>query len=198
MNFLLLDARGFLAALLLAVGLLYFGGVNALLLILVFFVLGNIVTRIGQKTKKKLKIVEYSRSLKNVVSNGLVPLIFCAMGYEKAFIYSVAAVSADKFASELGVLFEVPVSLATWKKVVEGTSGAVSKVGTLFSAVGAFLIAVAAISLGYKMDVTMVTIVGVIGCFADSIVGILEEKGIGTKETSNLICAAVGGLFGLI
>jgi uncharacterized protein (TIGR00297 family) len=170
---------------------------NALLLIVVFFLSGNIVTKIGQKTKKKLKIVEYSRSWRNVVSNGLFPLVFCAMGGEKAFVYSVAAVTADKFASELGVLFGAPISLDRFERVIEGTSGAVSMAGTLFSVVGAFILAVSANAIGYKTDVFFTTLVGVIGCFADSVVGVLEERGVGTKETSNMICSIVGGLFGL-
>ena len=198
MNLLQLDKKGVLSAVFLGIGLFYFGGLNAFLMVLVFFVSGNIVTGIGYKTKKKLKIVEYSRTWKNVVSNGFFPLVFCALGYEKAFVYSVAAITADKFASELGVLFGAPISLEKFERVVEGTSGAVSTAGTIFSIVGAFLIAFFANLIGYRVDLLFTTLAGTLGCFADSFAGIFEEKGIGTKETSNMICALIGGLFGFV
>lgn len=198
MNLILLDKKGIFSALMLATGLYHYGGTKAVILLVIFLIMGNFVTNIGKKTKKKLNIIEYSRSWKNVVSNGLIPFVFCFFGYEKAFVCSVAAITADKFGSELGVLFGAPISLENFEKVVEGTSGAISNIGTLFSIIGALLLAVFANLIGYNYDVLYVTFAGFIGCFADSVAGVFEEKGIGTKETSNMICAIVGGLVGKI
>lgn len=198
MNLILLDQKGIISAFLLGLGVYYSGGIKAISLLCLFLLIGNFVTNIGKKTKKKLKIMEYSRSWKNVISNGLIPLIFCYLGYEKAFVCSIAAITADKFGSELGVLFGAPISLEHFKRVIEGTSGAISTLGTLFSITGALIIAIFAYALGYKYNIFFVTFSGFIGCFADSVAGVFEEKGIGTKETSNIICAAVGGLIGRI
>ena len=39
-------------------------------------------------------------------------------------------------------------------------------------------------------------LIGFAGSFADSIAGVLEERGIGNKATTNIICSAVGALLG--
>ncbi|MFA5077374.1 MAG: DUF92 domain-containing protein, partial [Candidatus Micrarchaeia archaeon] len=116
------------------------------------------------------------------------------------FIASVAAITSDKFASELGVLEKKkPIYLLTMKEVTPGTSGAVSPLGTLMSFAGALFIGAAAILIFGITPTTaiLVGVAGFLGSFADTLAGVFEEKGIGNKFTSNFICSLTGAILGL-
>lgn len=198
----MLDKPGF--ALSCAMGILafVFGGKEYLILLLVFLGLSVMATRYGEEEKKECGIYEYERSWENVLSNGLVPTILAVanpiFGYTP-FICSVAAITADKFASELGVLQKKkPIFLLTLTEVQKGTSGAISILGTIMSFAGALAIGAAAVIIfGIKPSVVLIIgIIGFIGSFTDSVAGILEERGIGNKSTSNILCSLIGGIFG--
>ena len=75
-NALMLDEKGIIAAI--GLGILYIltDGFKALFIVTLFLFIGNVVTKYGKKKKKKLKMAEYSRTWKNVISNGFIPLIF--------------------------------------------------------------------------------------------------------------------------
>ena len=173
-----------------------------LLLLLVFLVLSVMVTRFGHDKKRDLGLYEHERSWENVLANGVVPTI-CAVlspyvGWGP-YVGSLAAITADKFASELGVLGGDPVSLLNLKKVKRGTNGAITAFGTLMSLDGAILIGIVAfISLpGVDLwKVVGIGLVGFAGSMADSVVGVLEERGIGNKATTNAICSQFGAVCG--
>lgn len=200
----MLDRKGLVAAFLIGVIIFYFGSLAHLALILSFLFLSVWATRYGEEEKKSLGIYEYERGLSNVLSNGLVPTIFAFLNQNLGaipFISSVAAITADKFASELGVLSKSkPIFLLTFREVPPGTSGAISFLGTLMSLAGAFSIATLSIFFFNLKPSTalLIGIAGFIGCFADTLAGIFEEKGIGNKSTSNIIGSLVGGLAGLM
>jgi len=46
--------------------------------------------------------------------------------------------------------------------------------------------------------ILLVTAAGLAGDVIDSIAGYFEERGVGNKYTSNLLCAASGALFGML
>jgi len=174
-------------------------------LIFAFLIFALLATRFGYYEKKEMGIYEHDRSWENVLSNGLVPAIVSVIGFFLGFgplpyICSIAAVTADKFASELGVLGGDPTSLDGFKKVKPGTSGAVSPTGTIMSLVGAAGIGIISIFLfGITPTVAlMITFVGFAGSFADTLFGVLEEKGFGTKGTTNLLCSIVGAALGFL
>jgi len=97
------------------------------------------------------------------------------------FAASLAAVNADTWATELGVLNRTPPRLVnTWKPVEPGTSGAVSWAGTLAALAGAALIALLAVFLtpaGWVEGVSPLALAGVLtaaglaGSFFDSFLG---------------------------
>lgn len=198
----MLDKKGLALSAVMGVITLFFGGKECLALLLTFLAISVMATRYGEDEKKERGIYEYERSWENVFSNGLVPTVLAVASPligPMPFITSVAAVTADKFASELGVLGKKkPIFLFTLKEVQPGTSGAVSTMGTIMSFAGALAIGAAAIFLfGIKPSAALVIGAGgLAGSIADSIAGIAEEKGIGTKSTSNIICSAVGGICG--
>ncbi|MEM3364135.1 MAG: DUF92 domain-containing protein [Candidatus Micrarchaeia archaeon] len=201
----MLDKAGFLLALMMGVIILVLGypqGIQMLLLMFVFLLVSVIATKYGARSKKRLNIFEGERGWKNVISNGLVPTIMVVALFFTgdnmfllAYVASIASVTADKFASELGV-FDIPFFLWGMRKVKPGTSGAVSVLGTMASLSGAFVISLSSVYLlGIPIQVAFfIGLIGFLGGFIDSIFGILEERGIGNKYTTNFICSVAGAL----
>lgn len=198
----MLDKKGLALSVVIGVLMLVFGGQQYLALIMFFLAISVLATRYEEDVKKEYGIYEYERSWENVLSNGLVPTVLAIAHLfigPIPFIASVAAVTADKFASELGVLGKSkPIFLLTFKEVPPGTSGAVSVFGTVMSFAGAAAIGAAAVLIfGIKPSTALViACAGLLGSIVDSIAGIFEEKGMGSKSTSNLLCSVAGGIAG--
>ncbi len=213
MNPFLLDKLGLTLALVMGIVILISGGqygFQMLAVIFIFLIVSVYVTKYGAAIKRKMNIYEGERGWKNVLSNGLMPTVLALMYYFNPFNYdpnvyifayvaSIASITADKFASEIGV-FDKPAFLWGMKKVKPGTSGAVSILGTLASLSGAFIVS---ISASYFLPITMedafyLGIIGFIGSFADSVFGIFEEWGLGNKYSTNFICSLVGTILAFL
>lgn len=205
MKILLLDMIGIIVVLLAAGIVAAFSGpyvIPNLLVALTFLIVGIVITKYKYEEKKEKGVYEHERSWQNVVSNSAFPL-FCCIAYSytgsiawiAAYLGGFAGAMADKFGSEIGVLSERPISLGSFKRVKQGTSGAVSPLGTYLSLIGALIIGVVGYFLYHysPLSIFSVAIFGLIGSVADSFAGVLEERGIGTKGTSNLICTIAGG-----
>lgn len=196
-----LDFGGIILALIMGVVITYFGGWNYLLLMLTFFSIAVIVTGYEHLSKRDMGIYEHERGWENVLSNGLLPTILAvASGIigPMPYIACIGAVAADKFASELGVLGGKPIDLATFKEAKPGTSGAVTVMGFIVSLAGGTVIGVAAMFL-FDLNATQALLIGgisLVGSIVDSLFGILEERGIGTKGTTNFICSLFGAILG--
>ncbi len=202
-NIALLDWAGILLAVAMGAVVALAGNSAFLLLLLVFLALAVVVTRFGHEQKREIGLYEHERSWENVLANGFVPML-CAVASPSIgwgpYVGSLAAITADKFASELGVLGGEPTYLLNFKKVKRGTNGAVTPFGLLMSFDGGLLIGVCAYFLlpGLTLwKVVGIGLVGFAGSMADSLVGVLEEKGIGTKATTNAICSIFGAVAGL-
>ncbi len=198
---LMLDKQGLILTIILGAFIFYFADWRYLFVIIAFFVLSTAATRYEHDRKRELGIYEHERSWENVLSNGLVPTILAVLSPNVGYIpylASVAAITADKFSSELGVLAGNPISLETLKPVREGKSGAISFLGLLTSLVGGIIIGLTGIAL-FGITPTSALLIGFcgfIGSFIDSIIGIFEEKGIGNKGTTNFFCSFSGALLG--
>jgi uncharacterized protein (TIGR00297 family) len=197
-----LDNRGLLLALFFGAILSFYGGVPYLALMLVFFALAVIITKYEYETKKEMGLYEHERGWENVLSNGLLPSILAVLSPftgPMPFISCLAAVTADKFGSEIGVLdTSNPVSLLGFESVKPGTSGAMSRMGTVGSFAGACAIGFFAIFV-FGLNPTQALLVGFAGLggsVADTLFGVFEERGLGTKGTTNFICSLVGALLG--
>ena len=222
MAVLTLNRAAVAVAVALALLLLFFGGSFGwafIALMLYFLVLAFLVTYLRLDYKEKRGLTDRVRGVKNVLSNGLAPLAFSIIYYAggalsnnllataglAGFLGSVAAITSDKFSSELGVLDGLPRVIFTMKVTKKGRSGAVTAFGLLMGALGAFLVAVVAIPLlgssiiasggaGTVGIIAIATASGLLGSVADSMVGYFEELGIGSKHTSNVIGSVIGGL----
>lgn len=199
----MLDKQGIILAIAMGAIIAVFGGLNYLILMLVFFVLAVGVTKYQHSKKRELGIYEHERSWENVLSNGIVPTVLAVVSPyfgPLPFICSISATTADKFASELGVLSGQPIDLGTLKHAKPGVSGAVSVLGTFVSLTGGILVGVSSMFL-FDVNANTALIIGLAGLFGsivDSIFGIFEEKGIGTKSTTNIICSLAGAAVGFL
>ncbi len=224
MEFLTLSVKGVILAFVFAAAFILLGfglGPFFLIAMIVFLVLSAIVTHLGLRYKKGLGVGQEPRGIWNVIANGLPPLIMAFLFWLSmiwhnnwlallaviGFLASVAAITADKFSSEVGVLDGRPKMIFTLKEVKKGTSGGITEVGLLAGLFAAFLIALLIFlipgnlavltgSYGFSLKKALlaITAAGFVGTIVDSMLGYYEERGIGNKFTSNFICGIVGGL----
>jgi len=197
-----LDLFGSIFMIIMGIIIILFAGVNWLVLIFIFMFLGLVSTKYKHEYKKDIGVYEGTRSLKNVISNGIVPFVMAAFGNYGGFIGSIATATADTLASEVGVV-QQPRLITTMKKVPPGTDGGISIVGTVAGIIGAGIIGVSAYLLGIFPDpfvtLKISIIAGTVGCFVDSILGaVLERRNYISNEYVNLIATITGAALGII
>jgi len=120
---------------------------------LFFFFSSSLLSNLG--SAQKLRLTAYAqkvnqRDVWQILANGLVPtllLIFWFNSQESIFILlfltSLAAATADTWATEIGVLSKSePRSILGFKKVPKGTSGGVSILGTMAGFAGSATIVI--------------------------------------------------------
>lgn len=183
-----LNRGGAYAAFIVGMVIFGLGGWGWAILLLTFFVTSSALSRMFKERKREAN-EKYAkggqRDAGQVFGNGGIPALFAALSvfFPEAtwpwlgFAASLAAVNADTWATELGVLNPTSPRLITdLRKVVEkGTSGAVSLVGTLASLAGAGVIGfLAALLSPTGIDLSFflwVTIAGLLGALFDSLLG---------------------------
>ena len=209
-----LDMFGFFIALVMGLLIFVFGGAVGiwfLLVILLFLIVSALVTRFKKRRKIAMKTYEHSRNWRNVLANGMVPLIISFLYFLNehmrfvgaevlvvAYVASVAAITADKFSSEVGILDNRVFDILTLKRIRPGKSGGVSLLGLAAGALGSFIIGVVLFSFSNGILLLFIVLVaGLVGDIGDSVLGYFEERGFGNKYTSNFVCAAVGAAVGI-
>ncbi len=192
--------------------LLYLGGTMGVFFLagmIWFLIISTVVTITGKDRKMRLHLYQEARGWRNVVANGLIPLIVVILyAFDQnshfisptilvvSYVASIAAVAADKFGSELGVLSRSrPITLLTLKPSKIGISGGVTAMGILAGIMGAALISLMLVGYGnYLFYMSIVIVSGLLGTLVDSVFGYFEEKGFGNKFTSNLMGCLAGCL----
>lgn len=161
------------------------GGLTWAILLLTFFITSSALSRAFKKRKQGLdeKFSKgHERDAGQVLANGGLATVFAGLYFffpDSAwtwvgFAASLAAVNADTWATELGVLNPHPPRLITnlTKAVEKGTSGGISLVGTLASLAGSALIALLASFLTGNWSLFLpVTLAGLAGSLFDSLLG---------------------------
>ncbi|MBI5352354.1 MAG: DUF92 domain-containing protein [Chloroflexi bacterium] len=161
------------------------GGWQWAILLLAFFITSSGLSRAFKKRKQGLdeKFSKgHERDAGQVFGNGGVATLFAAFHFFYpesivpwfGFAAALAAVNADTWATELGVLNPHPPRIITnLKKVVEkGTSGGISLIGTLASLTGSALIAfLASLLTGDWSLFLLITFSGLAGSLFDSFLG---------------------------
>ena len=184
-----LSRRGAVAATIVGTIIFGIGGWQWAVLLLTFFITSSGLSRLFKKRKARLdeKFSKgHERDAGQVFGNGGLATLFAALHAlypESIFLWigfaaSLAAVNADTWATELGVLNPTPPRMITdlTKRVEKGTSGGISIFGTLASLAGAALIALLAVTLSPNGTLTpahwlLVTAAGVSGSLFDSLLG---------------------------
>lgn len=169
------------------VGIIVFGlgGIEWAVLLLIFFVTSSVLSRLFKKRKHGLN-EKFSkgndRDAGQVFGNGGLATIFVlvnafypesAIGWV-GFAAALAAVNADTWATELGVLNPTPPTLITnfKKRIEKGTSGGVSLFGTFASLLGASIIALPAALFANNWSLfPIITFAGLAGSLFDSLLG---------------------------
>ena len=163
------------------------GGFPWATLLLTFFISSSALSRAFGKRKASLaeKFAKGNqRDWGQVLANGGLGAVlaigfFIAPQQEwiwLAFAGAMAAVNADTWSTELGVLSSVlPRLITNGREVERGTSGGVSLAGTLAAMGGAALVAVAAVSFppyqNWLLRLGIIILGGVIGSLFDSVLG---------------------------
>lgn len=161
------------------------GGWHWAILLLTFFITSSALSRAFKKRKQGLdeKFSKgHERDAGQVFGNGGIATLFAALHFFfpestlpwLGFAAALAAVNADTWATELGVLNPRPPRIITnLKKVVEkGTSGGISLIGTLASLTGSALIAFLASFLTDNWPLFLpITFCGLAGSLFDSFLG---------------------------
>lgn len=176
-------------------------GFSFFLIILSFFIISYAGTQVKSSMKKDINNEQSTRSIDNVVSNGLIPFFSALFGFNFIFFGSISSALADTLASELGVLSKrKPFMITDFREVLPGKDGAISTVGLLVSGLAgviiAFLVAFTGSSEVHVLFLVIIlSISGFLGSLFDSFLGAtLERRGDLSNGSVNFISTLFGGL----
>lgn len=183
-----MDVAGTVTALLVGSIILFFGGVQWFALLLVFLFVATIATRYKLEQKRLLGLAEGqtgTRSWRNVVANGALLATLAvaywatslsALGF--AYLGAISTSMSDTLATELGLLNPYAPRLITnlQQKVSTGSSGGISFYGEVASFMGAGVVSITALLLGFggsrsSMVFFSCLIGGILGSTFDSLLG---------------------------
>jgi len=164
------------------------GGLNWAIVLLWFFFSSSILSKIGEKEKDRLNLL-WSKGNKRdawqVLANGGVASLL-VIGHKISpepiwyflFISTMAAVTADTWGTEIGILSKSSVhSILNFRKVPKGTSGGITLPGSSASLLGSLSIAVLGILSPFAPyeikpeTIVLVTLAGFSASLVDSVAG---------------------------
>lgn len=179
----LLSRSGAVATFLLASLLYGIGGLHWTVPILVFFVLSSVLSKLGSPRKASLATVfekSDERDYAQVAANGgvagllvMLSYLFPEQDFYPLYIGSVAAVTADTWGTEVGVLSKSdPVLITTFARTTRGTNGGISLIGFFAGMTGAGVIGLSAHGWITSWNfLPKVVLAGTIGAVVDSLLG---------------------------
>jgi uncharacterized protein (TIGR00297 family) len=170
---------------------LWAGGIPAALAVIFFVALGSLASRFNQRSRDRS-----GRSAFQVLANGLPAALGMALESPTFFLAALASAAADTLATEVG-------SRSPWAwhplrgLVPSGTNAAISGPGTVALVLGVWLFSPWALWLG--VPVLAVVVGGIAGAFADTLLGLLEDRfGWWSNDLTNLLATTMGGLIALV
>jgi uncharacterized protein (TIGR00297 family) len=159
------------------------GGIAPAVLLLLFFFSSSGLSRVGGEQKREAQSYfakQARRDAGQVLANGALAAVLSVIyGVAGAAVWfaglsgALAAVTADTWATELGVLAHAQPRLITSGEPVEaGTSGGVSLLGTAAATGGALLMGIAGGGLSRNWRVVPASLIGgLAGAVVDSLLG---------------------------
>ena len=162
---------------------------NGWISVVIYLILGSLVTKIGFKYKNQKGIAEKragKRGPENVWGSAGTGLFFALLIklnlsslvlLNVAFASSFSAKLGDTFGSEIGKRFGKNTFLITsLRKVPKGTEGGISLEGTIASLVGSITMSLVMLSLGIINDFDLFYVVAISGFAATIIESIIGAK----------------------
>jgi uncharacterized protein (TIGR00297 family) len=210
---------GMLTGVLLSLLTLVVGDVGWFAMLITFFGLGGLSSKLRYEQKVERGIAEPNEGARgsgNVLANSLVAL-FAVIAHAASpqmeavpdglflFIFAgaVAAAMSDTFSSEIGGLYDNPRLITNFEIVEPGTDGAVTWQGELAGLIGAMLIAgigIVTFDIGLA-GVGVVVAAGLVGMTVDSLLGAtVEGQFVGNQGVNFLATLAAGiaaGIFAI-
>ncbi len=186
-----LTRSGWLGAMITGTGTFGFGGWAWGSTLVLFFVTSSALSRLRASEKHQIATDKFEKGSRRdlwqaLANGGLGALLACWWALagrpdllQAAFVGVMATVTADTWATELGVLSKTPPRLiTTLRQVAPGTSGGITRVGLLATAAGATCIGLA-FAAGRAVESGMAAwwlvpaaiMGGVAGCLIDSLFG---------------------------
>jgi uncharacterized protein (TIGR00297 family) len=152
------------------------GGLPAAASLLAFFGSASALSRLGHGRKASGLLAQAKgarRDAWQVVANGGVATECILLGRREAFVGSLAAASADTWATELGLLARRrPRLITNWQPVAAGTSGGVTPEGLAASVGGALVVGLAwSLADGAGGGLRRALLAGASGSLVDSVLG---------------------------
>jgi len=206
-----LDKSGAIVACLLGTAVFAFLSWPGYLILLVFFALGSLSTKVGFATKTRLRVAQERggrRRAANALANGGVAAacaVFAGLAPQPsifilAFACSLGAAAADTVESEIGQIWGRPTILLTSLRAVEpGTSGGISPIGTAAGLAAAVVTVGAGWLVGlYSYSVVVpLSLLALLATLGESVVGAtLERVGLLDNDGVNLINTLLAALLG--
>lgn len=182
--------------------------------VVIYLLLGSLVTKIGYKFKNEKGIAEKRggrRGPENVWGSAATGLFFAIMVklnftnlvfYKIGFAASFAAKLADTFGSEIGKRFGRNTYLITsFRKVESGTEGGISLEGTAASALGAIFMSLIMFILNIistKYQFLIVAISGFLATISESFIGAkFQDKYKLSNELVNSIQTSISSIIAI-
>ena len=182
--------------------------------VVIYLLLGSLVTKIGYKFKNEKGIAEKrggKRGPENVWGSAATGLFFAIMVklnftnlvfYKIGFAASFAAKLADTFGSEIGKRFGRNTYLITsFRKVERGTEGGISLEGTAASALGAIFMSLIMFILNIistKYQFLIVAISGFLATISESFIGAkFQDKYKLSNELVNSIQTSISSIIAI-
>ncbi len=177
--------------------------------LLVFFVLGSVSTRLGFATKDRRRLAQAEggrRQAANVLANGGVAAacaVFAGLTphdsiFVLAYAASLAAAAADTVESEIGQVWGGRTVLITsFEPVAPGTDGGISLVGSVAGLVAGLATAAAGSLLGLYSPISIlpVALAGFLATLVESLVGAtVERRGLLDNHGVNLVNTLLAAL----
>jgi uncharacterized protein (TIGR00297 family) len=217
----LLTPAGYLNAWLLGCILWAGLGWQAYLVMMVYFLVGSAVTRIGMAQKEAAGIAEKrsgARGPENVWGSAATATICALVAYGLklsnpaspwidllvlAYVASIATKLSDTSASEVGKAYgRTTYLITTLQPVPRGTEGAVSLEGTIAGILGSLVLSILSWSLGLisPLEIGICLIAAFVATNIESLIGATLQEKIDwlSNELVNFINTAIGALVAIV